>query len=296
MLNSEKSSLNQQIRDLEKKYQTASLSIVDFIKKNKKLDSEVCEERAQKDLLGRQIQSLTSENIALTQQIKNREETNETCLHPADIKEQVKVINSELVEERSQKELLVQQIQTLNNENVALSQQIKDFEEKTHSLCLPATVLAKQDKISEIAADHEQKNLLAQQIETFTNENDKLAKQSAVFDETISIPYSSAASLIEQNQSLEKPFSDSIPESNKKLLRVKQKASSTASTPRSKRKKESNVFEVDTILADKTDDDNNRLFLIRWKGFNSGDDSWEHESCLSCPELLKIYLEAKRKE
>lgn len=36
-----------------------------------------------------------------------------------------------------------------------------------------------------------------------------------------------------------------------------------------------------------------RKFLVRWKGYNSTHDSWEPESCLSCPKLLKSYLRSK---
>lgn len=35
-----------------------------------------------------------------------------------------------------------------------------------------------------------------------------------------------------------------------------------------------------------------RLFRIRWKGFKESDDTWEPEATLSCPDIVKKYLEA----
>lgn len=35
-----------------------------------------------------------------------------------------------------------------------------------------------------------------------------------------------------------------------------------------------------------------RLFRIRWKGFKEADDTWEPEATLSCPDIVKKYLDA----
>lgn len=32
-------------------------------------------------------------------------------------------------------------------------------------------------------------------------------------------------------------------------------------------------------------------FLIRWKGWGSGADTWEPESNLNCPDMIKKFLE-----
>lgn len=36
-------------------------------------------------------------------------------------------------------------------------------------------------------------------------------------------------------------------------------------------------------------------YLIHWKGYSADEDTWEPENTLSCPELLKKYLDSKKK-
>lgn len=58
---------------------------------------------------------------------------------------------------------------------------------------------------------------------------------------------------------------------------------------------EENVeYEVDHILDHKLRK-NERIFLIRWKGYDSDDDTWESESRLQCPLVLKKYLASIKK-
>lgn len=51
-------------------------------------------------------------------------------------------------------------------------------------------------------------------------------------------------------------------------------------------------FEVEQIL-DHTNNIIARKFLIRWKGYDSGHDSWVLQKQLNCPELLADYLKRK---
>lgn len=52
------------------------------------------------------------------------------------------------------------------------------------------------------------------------------------------------------------------------------------------------VYEVEQLLDDKIKR-NVRYYLVRWKGYTADDDSWERESNLMCPELLKTYKAQK---
>lgn len=50
-------------------------------------------------------------------------------------------------------------------------------------------------------------------------------------------------------------------------------------------------YEVEQIVGHRIERKKN-LFLIRWKGFEPEQDTWEPEATLACPDLLKEYMEA----
>lgn len=50
-----------------------------------------------------------------------------------------------------------------------------------------------------------------------------------------------------------------------------------------------NVYEVEKIIEHR----NCREYLVRWKNFDSDDNSWEKESNLHCPAILKKYKKIK---
>jgi len=54
-------------------------------------------------------------------------------------------------------------------------------------------------------------------------------------------------------------------------------------------------YEVDRIVDDRVED-NEKQYLIRWKGFTAEDDTWEPVTNLDCPEIIDAYEEAKRKK
>lgn len=69
---------------------------------------------------------------------------------------------------------------------------------------------------------------------------------------------------------------------------------STISQPGAKRRKKSecdSIYEVERILTHKTVR-NKRLFLLRWKNYDESYDTWEKESDLNCPDVLKQYLKS----
>lgn len=53
-------------------------------------------------------------------------------------------------------------------------------------------------------------------------------------------------------------------------------------------KPENRIFEVKELVGHKQKKDG-MYFLVRWKNFNPSDDTWEHESNLMCPKILKAY-------
>lgn len=74
-------------------------------------------------------------------------------------------------------------------------------------------------------------------------------------------------------------------------------ASSSNVTERSKKKankpavepaKDDEEYEVDEIVGHKVERKKN-LFLIRWKGYEADQDTWEKEKSLSCPEIVAKY-------
>lgn len=61
--------------------------------------------------------------------------------------------------------------------------------------------------------------------------------------------------------------------------------------PKAKKKRveKNNVYEVEKILDHRSKKDG-KIFLIRWKGYDSEDDTWEKEADLSCRQLLTQYF------
>lgn len=60
-------------------------------------------------------------------------------------------------------------------------------------------------------------------------------------------------------------------------------------------KKTKHEFEVQEILDDKLID-GRKHYLVRWKGFDNGHDSWEPRKNLHCPDILNKYDKCKRKQ
>lgn len=53
-------------------------------------------------------------------------------------------------------------------------------------------------------------------------------------------------------------------------------------------KKSNNEYEVEAIINSKTVKGKTK-FLIRWKGFQESDDTWEPEETLNCPDLIRTF-------
>lgn len=80
-----------------------------------------------------------------------------------------------------------------------------------------------------------------------------------------------------------------------------QKKKSSKSATKKPAVEEEPDWEVEQITDVKFDEDESRTFLIRWKGCDASQDTWEPESNLSCPALIDKFMKsggdpAKRKK
>lgn len=58
---------------------------------------------------------------------------------------------------------------------------------------------------------------------------------------------------------------------------------------------DNDIFDVENILDDKLVTSTERYYLVHWKKYDSSHDTWERESNLSCPGILKKYKQSKKK-
>lgn len=72
--------------------------------------------------------------------------------------------------------------------------------------------------------------------------------------------------------------------------------SSNTATPTKKTKKDkANVYEVEQLIDHKMKA-RKILYKVRWKSYDSDDDTWESESDLQCPDILKEYKKKQKME
>lgn len=62
-----------------------------------------------------------------------------------------------------------------------------------------------------------------------------------------------------------------------------------------KKSTEEEDYEVQLIVDEKTEK-NEKFFLVRWKGWSPANDTWEPESSLNCPELIKKFQDNQSKK
>lgn len=74
---------------------------------------------------------------------------------------------------------------------------------------------------------------------------------------------------------------------------TKERNNLLAQTRRNHDKGNSNEYEVEQLLAHKNKGNGKKMelqFLVRWKGFDSSNDTWERKSNLNCPLILRKYM------
>lgn len=55
------------------------------------------------------------------------------------------------------------------------------------------------------------------------------------------------------------------------------------------------MFQVEKIVDEKVVN-GVRQYLIRWKGYDAKDDTWEPEDTLNCPDLIKKFKKSSKRE
>lgn len=79
----------------------------------------------------------------------------------------------------------------------------------------------------------------------------------------------------------------------KRVIAKRKAPAKPKATTKNMRKDEE--YEVERVLDHRSKRDG-RIFLIRWKGYNSDEDTWESEDGLKCPLLLKRYFAGIEKD
>lgn len=185
--------------------------------------------------------------------------------HPGDNNEsnsaEISPVNSWAEEKKS----LIDSIMALKTENQMLVQNLKDtnFELNTTNASKHELEIRLEKKDSVFSA-------------TFNDLNRKLhnaAEKEANIVKSLSDLKRNNSLLVSQNKQMQNGLTQA------------EKSDSDSN--------ENNCYEVDALLDDKLVSE--RYYLVRWKGFDAADDTWERESNLSCASILKKYKQSKKK-
>lgn len=164
-----------------------------------------------------------------------------------------------------EKKVLIQNIMALKSENQMLVQKSNDKDIQLNS----ANVL-KQELENRL---DEKKLEYAAKFNELKRDLDNAAKKETDHMKLNSDLKRENSLLMSQNKQLQNELSQT------------EKANSNSD--------EDYVYEVESLLDDKLVSEQH--YLVRWKGFDSDNDSWERESNLSCTRILKKYKQLKKK-
>lgn len=173
---------------------------------------------------------------------------------------------------------------SLRDENTAYVDQIKSMDETMKSLRQEKLdLLQKSKKIDSLASSLENdKKILSRKLSAAEKTIDEMQKEKA-------------ATLARSN--VQKKELDSLKARVKQLqFGVQQNSNNYREQEKEHPAKEEDfdesVLEVQKLLEHKTIK-KERNFLVRWKGYDSSEDSWVPESRLNCSRILKLYLKSK---
>jgi len=129
-------------------------------------------------------------------------------------------------------------------------------------------------------------------------EVEEIINHKVVKDETLYLVrwkgYASTQNTWEPESSLSCPALIKKYQAKKKSSKGKSAAGKKSSKKTTKNAKVSEpAYEVEKIVDEKVEK-GKRFFLIRWKGYGANDDTWEPEVSLSCPDVVKKFLDGKK--
>lgn len=141
--------------------------------------------------------------------------------------------------------------------------------------------------------DIEHAEVLLKKQQTEDQLNEKVRTLSAELDELQSELSNAKTKLTEQEAKSTQTISDLYRKNQMLDARLKQLENGTRLQKTFNEKNESvksdeNVFEVEKLIGHKKKN-GCMFFLVRWQNFSPEYDSWERESNLMCPEILKEY-------
>lgn len=159
-----------------------------------------------------------------------------------------------------------------------------------------------QHEISiQIDALKQEKADLVQELIAMKADNQKFYFEIKSQKQTIAVLEAERIELHKKVSDQQKLVTEITRENNKSKAKIKQlMASACASTLEKENHLADDVeknslvdkveYEVEAILKH-SGKKGKRRFLIRWKGYSPNSDTWEKETNLNCPQMLKTYLE-----
>lgn len=212
---------------------------------------------------------------------------------PSQIKQEITNegrINAELFSVRAEYSETYLQLQnekkltnSLKSDNLSLISRIKNMDEKLSLFEKEKSVLLHKLESSEaeISSLKNVKLELSKKIENADGTIDALKAENIALCDKTDVQKREINVLAAQSKQLQfGVIQSSKHNQHKKKIQTKDESS------------DEGLYEVQKLIDHKIIK-RQRHFLIRWKGYDSSEDSWVPESQLNCPKILKSYLNSK---